>query len=68
MLLLLGAPGGQGSCWGLISLLSQGSDAVVFGDEDVVHLSALWDTPVIKVGSRKILTLRGAEAGVSLSP
>lgn len=40
----------------------------MFGDEDVVHLSALWDTTVIKVGSRKILTLRGAEAGVSLSP
>lgn len=61
-------PRWAGLCCGLTSLLSQGSDAVVFGDEDVVHLSALWDTPVIKVGSRKILTLRGTEAGVSLSP
>lgn len=41
---------------------------MVFGDEDVVHLPALWDTPVMKVGSRKIPTVRGAEAGVSISP
>lgn len=39
-----------------------------FGDEDVVRLPALWDTPVMKVGSRKIPTVRGAEAGVSISP
>ena len=34
----------------------------------MVRLPALWDTPVMKVGSRKIPTVRGAEAGVSISP
>ena len=61
-------PRWAGLCCGLTSLLSQGSNAVVFGDEDVVRLPALWDTPVMKVGSCKIPTPGGAEAGVSVSP